>query len=846
MASNDTTHPAQSASSDESADKVAAPRPLGFARFRSSAGVAPAPSAAPTPSSTSGPQTQASTPASPAPGSSSGATASAQPSQAALLTAQPVVSVPKTETAPAAAPAPRRGFAALEARLLAEDAQADASKPAASGIKSTSALMSTTDKTNKALESIEFNKAIQAAKKVKGALDMAKFGLHTEAQWLLFSPGRYDDYANITDHFRNLSQGNLAVVRGRILKKTLYDSYKNVTESPRDAVRLSVLLKDKNGETINVTAFGKPGYAWKQHNKGDEVVLRCKPQRSFFGDGLELSAPEIVEKDLLGKVVPIYPPIKVTKGEKFRVEVDRNLGLMDIAAQIIEEDSGWNDRSAPVDMKELSGFNSGLDLLKSLHRPKDMRTGEKAMRAAKLISSYTLVRKTAERAKQIKVNPKSIINIDARVVEDLKMRLPYPLTNDQDKAVDGICASLRSPKPMDGLLSGDVGTGKTLAFLLPMVSAHKAGKRCFLLTPNLLLISQVEKELRKFFPDVPVATVRGKKGKKGGVEGDDPLASIVIGSTALIGAMEKGLIGPKPDFLVIDEQHKFSVEQREFLCDTHTNKLEATATPIPRTAALATHGAHDLFLLRDVPVKKSIHSEIFTKDEGKKAGQLVIEALKRGEQAAVIYPLVTTSSDEEGKPKEDPKKAVSNAAQNWSRYVPMDQIAVLHGKLKDEEKNEILDAFRRGEKRLLLSSIVIEVGVTLPELKTLMVTDADRFGVVTLHQLRGRLARLGGNGHFIMFTQNEDPEAMERLKLVADNFDGFDLAEKDAEVRGYGDILSIDGGSQSGVTRALFQGVKIGPRDISFAANLFEKALSLGDAEAHNDVVRKGQTMRLV
>lgn len=706
--------------------------------------------------------------------------------------------------------------------------------------------MSTTDKTNKALESIEFNKAIQAAKKVKGALDMAKFGLHTEAQWLLFSPGRYDDYANITDHFRNLSQGNLAVVRGRILKKTLYDSYKNVTESPRDAVRLSVLLKDKNGETINVTAFGKPGYAWKQHNKGDEVVLRCKPQRSFFGDGLELSAPEIVEKDLLGKVVPIYPPIKVTKGEKFRVEVDRNLGLMDIAAQIIEEDSGWNDRSAPVDMKELSGFNSGLDLLKSLHRPKDMRTGEKAMRAAKLISSYTLVRKTAERAKQIKVNPKSIINIDARVVEDLKMRLPYPLTNDQDKAVDGICASLRSPKPMDGLLSGDVGTGKTLAFLLPMVSAHKAGKRCFLLTPNLLLISQVEKELRKFFPDVPVATVRGKKGKKGGVEGDDPLASIVIGSTALIGAMEKGLIGPKPDFLVIDEQHKFSVEQREFLCDTHTNKLEATATPIPRTAALATHGAHDLFLLRDVPVKKSIHSEIFTKDEGKKAGQLVIEALKRGEQAAVIYPLVTTSSDEEGKPKEDPKKAVSNAAQNWSRYVPMDQIAVLHGKLKDEEKNEILDAFRRGEKRLLLSSIVIEVGVTLPELKTLMVTDADRFGVVTLHQLRGRLARLGGNGHFIMFTQNEDPEAMERLKLVADNFDGFDLAEKDAEVRGYGDILSIDGGSQSGVTRALFQGVKIGPRDISFAANLFEKALSLGDAEAHNDVVRKGQTMRLV
>ena len=515
---------------------------------------------------------------------------------------------------------------------------------------------------------------------------------------------------------------------------------------------------------------------------------------------------------------------------------------MDIAAQIVEADSGWRDSSAPVSMDELTGFRSGQELLANLHRPKSVDVGEKAMRAAKIISAYTLVRKTAERQKAILVNPKSIIPIDAKVVEDLKSRLPYPLTGDQDSAVNGICASLRGPRPMDGLLSGDVGTGKTLAFLLPMVAAHKAGKRCMLLTPNLLLISQVEREIKKFFPEVRVCTVNGK-----GIKGDDQASSIIVGSTALINAMAKGKIGRKPDFLVVDEQHKFSVEQRQALRDAHTNKIEATATPIPRTAALATHGAHDLFLLRDVPVVKSIKTDVFTKDQAKQAGQRIIDALNRGEQAAVIYPLVTSTMDEEGKPKDDAKKAVTNAAENWKRYVPLEHIAVLHGKMKDVEKDAVLDSFRSGEKRLLLSSIVIEVGVTLPELKTLLVTDADRFGVVTLHQLRGRLARHGGEGHFLMFTENEDdPDSMERLQLVAENNDGFDLSEKDAEVRGYGDILGIDGDAQSGVTRALFQGVKIGPRDISLAANLHEKALKLGDVEEHNAQTKKGQSLRLV
>jgi ATP-dependent DNA helicase RecG len=745
----------------------------------------------------------------------------------------------------AAEPGPKRmSFATMDARIASEDEKAQSDKQAAAAATAsvlTGTTVTTAQKTADAVADMRLQQAMKAAKKVKGQLDMAKFGLVTEAQWLLFSPTRYDDYKTLTKDFSQLHQGNVAVVDGTMVSKKLYDARKQETTNPKAAVRLSAILKDVKGATISVNAFGKPGFAWKNYDKGSRVVIRAKPQRAFNGYGLELPNPEIVDKDLLGQIVPIYPPLKVTKGAKFKVEVDRHLDLIDVASQIIEADSGWHDKNAPVSMAEMTGFNSGKELIMSLHRPRDVRDGENAMRAAKLISAYTLVRKTAERSKAIKVDPKSIINIDMDQVQALKKRFPYPLTGDQHTVVDGICKSLKSPKPMDGLLSGDVGTGKTASFMLPMVAAFKAGKRCMLLTPNLLLISQFAREMGNFFPEVPVCTVNGK-----GIQGD-PANSIVIGTTALINAMKKGKVGKMPDFLVVDEQHKFSVEQRESLNDVHTNKLEATATPIPRTAALATHGAHDLFLLRDVPVQKKITTEVLGAADGKKAGQAIIDALRRGEQAAVIYPLVTASEDVEGEaPKNDAKKAVNGAADNWKKYVPIEEIAVLHGKMKDAEKEEVLSDFREGRKKLLLSSIVIEVGVTLPELKTMLVTDADCFGVVTLHQLRGRLARHGGEGHFVLYSEKtEDPEALERLNLVADNTDGFDLAEKDAEVRGFGDILGIDGDGQSGATKALFQGVKIGPREISFAANIHEKAMTLGEAEEHNLLAKKGQNLRL-
>lgn len=698
-------------------------------------------------------------------------------------------------------------------------------------------------------DSNKATKAKSAGTKAKAKpkpLEMSQFGLTNEAQWLLTIPSRYEDYKTYTDDFNSLSQGTPALVRGTIKIKKLYDDRGKETTDPRFGVRLFAVIKNKFQQTLAISIpFGKPGFAWKGYEVDTEVILRGNPRVNQVRGGVEMVGAEVVKPGDLGKIHAVFPAIRGTKGERFAQKVNAYRHLVDAAAGILATETGWNERGLNLTLSEVTQFDTPRQLLEQLLWPDSVSSGALAQRAAKFLCAWTLVRQTHLRTSTIKADPKSVIDIDMDFVAELVGKMPFDLTGDQKQAIDGICKSLRSPLPMTGLLTGDVATGKTLAFLIPMVAAHRAGKKAVLMTPNLLLIRQVTLDMEAFFPEVPLCVVLGKTGA-GNVSGD-PEKSIIIGTSALLGAQKKGKLGAKPDFLVVDEQHKFSVDQRDQLLDTHTNALEATATPIPRTMALATHGTKDLFILRQVPVEKRISSRVLERgvdDQAREARNAILRAiLTRGEQAAVIYPIVET---------EDPKKAlqsVTEASANWARKVPVEQIAVLHGRMSPDEKDATLDAFRRGEQRLLLASTVIEVGVTLPELKTMLVIGADAMGVVTLHQLRGRLARKGGDGDFIMMTESLEPEAHERLALLVDHQDGFLLAEKDAEKRGYGDMLGIDGDTQSGRTRTIFLGVNIGPRHISFAANLHEKMLGIENAnkatEVVNEAAKRGDNLRL-
>lgn len=713
------------------------------------------------------------------------------------------------------------------------------------------------EETEAAAHGVSSQKNASQKKPTKRPLVLEDFGLSNEAQWLLTVPSRFEDYKTFTNDFGALCQGTMAMVRGRIIYKSLKTDEGQETKDPRVGSRLFVVIANPYNQTLAVSAFGRPGFAWEHYTKGSDVIVYGRPVlKEWEGrPAMELSQAQVVKPALLGSIRAVYPKIRRTKGERFGEVVQTHKALLETAAQLLELETGWSNRTIGPLLSEATQFPNARVLLQELHWPTSVERANKAQIAARLLSAWTLVHKTQQRLAAVQANPRSIVNIDMDLVDELKRRIPFSLTQDQHNAIDGICRSLKSPLPMTGLLSGDVGSGKTLSFLVPMVATHRAGKKAMLMTPNLLLIKQVAMDLQAYFPEIPVHVVTGKKPPKGDKSPKpDPDKCIVIGTSALLGALEKDKLGRKPDLLVVDEQHKFSVEQREKLLDAHTNSLEATATPIPRTAALATHGAKDLFLLRQIPVEKHITSRVCTRgnhDEARDARNAILHAvITRGEQAAVIYPLVES---------DDPQKAlrtVTEAAANWSRKIPMEQIAVLHGRMKagksgeEDEKNLVLDAFRRGEKRLLLASTVIEVGVTLPELKTMLVLGAEVFGVVTLHQLRGRLARHGGDGEFIMMTESSEPETMERLELLVQHQDGYMLAEKDAEARGYGDVLGIDGDSQSGATRTVFLGVSIGPQHISFAANLQDKLQRMQQAhlaaEAANAMAHPGETLRLV
>lgn len=662
-------------------------------------------------------------------------------------------------------------------------------------------------------------------------LDPEKYGLDSETEWPLVCPAYYEDFLNVAKSYGSLIVGTQALVEGIIESKKLYMGNGAVTTNPAYANRMSISLKNTQGESIKLSAFGRPGFDWLDKKEGDSVLVTAKVGE--YEEKIQLSNVVRVRPDQAGRILPVYAPLKRTKGARVAAMVDANLDSLELTASLVEAETGWHHRNTIVDPAKLTGFATARDLLNALHRPKSIEQGEKARAGAEALSAMVLLHKTDVRTNAIEANSKSIINVKQADLDALKKRLPFPLTPDQNKGIDGIAASLRSPFPMRGLLTGDVGSGKTLTYMLPAIAAHLAGKKVVIMTPNLLLIKQIAREIKTFFPEIDVCTVAS--AGSGGIDGN-PNSGVIVGTTAILSGIKKGTIKSLPDCLIVDEQQKFSVSQREQICGKHTNILEATATPIPRTAALAVHGRKDLFVLRDIPVVKKISSSIVSRENAKAARDSLLASVRGGkDQVAVIYPLVSTEDAEKG------KTSVVQAEANWQKHVPADQIAVLHGKMSDEEKVSVINSFRSGEKKLLLASTVIEVGVTLPDLKKMMVVGAEVMGVVTLHQLRGRLARNGGNGHFMMFADNPSPETLDRLQLLVDHSDGFTLAEKDAEMRGYGDLLGTDGDSQSGVTRSLFLGVKIGPEEIVKAAGIFDshkKALIRKDEEEESSGLR--------
>lgn len=664
-------------------------------------------------------------------------------------------------------------------------------------------------------------------------IDLAKrLSVQSEFQWLLFSPKRFIDYSNPVSRVRKWFDGEFVVLRGVLKKRLFYTANKMVTSKPMTATSVFVVLVDEDLNEFKFRIFGRPGFVWSKPKLGDPIVIGAtmKFHKEF---GMQPTGVSLVDEKDLGKLIAVYPPVSRTAGDKIKNEVNKASNLQNLltAAEYIEKRlMGWDKAVVNV-----TGFSCASKMLGCLHRPDTAEQGEAAIESAKIVNALSLVRQAKRFVSQSKELPRSALKIPEHHVSIIKSRLPYPLTPCQDKAVNTIISRLRSTTPLNAVLSGDVGTGKTLTFGLPAILAASNGAFVVVLVPNMLLVEQISSELREISGTVPILkitaeSVSGELGNSG--EG------IAIGTMACVSYFSRKRNARKADFLIVDEQHKFSVGQREALADDHTNILESSATPTPRSTALIIYGGREVLRLETCPVKKTIRTQFFTRDMKHEFAVKLREVLKSGEQMAIVYPLVEEN-------EESNLISVEEAFEKMKLLIPEEKIAVIHGRMGDQEKGDAIESMKRKEKDLLICSTAVEVGITMPHLKHLAVYAPEVFGVASLHQLRGRLARTGGEGDFYLVAASDDldPDTIDRIELLTKYDNGFDLAEKDAERRGFGDLLL--GSSQNGGSISVFSGQELRPRDLALAERI-ENGESVSRREIQNHLTERGANLALV
>lgn len=373
--------------------------------------------------------------------------------------------------------------------------------------------------------------------------------------------------------------------------------------------------------------------------------------------------------------------------------------------------------------------------------------------------------------------------------------LPYDLTGAQKRSIREIVADMRQPRPMNRLLQGDVGSGKTFVAMAAMLLAVDSGCQAALMAPTQILAEQHFLTFRRWLQPlgVRIALRTGNRDETSHMELEGA-PQIIIGTHALLygddAFHDLGLV-------VIDEQHKFGVAQRAALIGRGTvpDVLVMTATPIPRTLAITLYGDLDVSLLDEKPPGRGkIITAVRVAPKQSDVTRFVREQLAAGRQAYLVYPLVEESQALDA-------ESATEAFAKWRKRLPAHEIGLIHGKLRPEEKEDVMRRFREGSIAALVSTTVIEVGVDVPNATVMILHHAERFGLAQLHQLRGRIGRGGHKGYCILLTDGKNPESLEKLRVLEQSADGFVIAEEDLRIRGPGDVLGI---SQSGLSELRF------------------------------------------
>ncbi|MFC6168977.1 ATP-dependent DNA helicase RecG [Loigolactobacillus jiayinensis] len=440
---------------------------------------------------------------------------------------------------------------------------------------------------------------------------------------------------------------------------------------------------------------------------------------------------------------------------------------------------------------------SERQVIHGMHFPKSQAEADAARRTA-IFEEFFLFQMAIQLLKKREQAPEQglALHYDNQKLRAFIQTLPFELTKAQKRVVNEICRDLKSAQHMNRLLQGDVGSGKTIVAALVMYAAVTAGYQAALMAPTEILAEQHYKNLQRLFADfdVQVALLTGSiKGKARQAILSD-LASgkidLIIGTHALIQA---GVDFAKLGLAITDEQHRFGVNQRRVLRQKgyRPDILAMTATPIPRTLAITAFGEMDVSTIDELPAGRiPIKTSWIRGNQVANALSFIQNELAQGRQAYVVTPLIEESDSM------DLKNAQAVFAKMQTAFSPTYQVGLLHGQLKNEDKDQVMQAFKANEFQVLVATTVIEVGVDVPNATAMLIFDADRFGLSQLHQLRGRIGRGKAASFCILVADPKNQNGIERMETMVATNDGFQVSQKDLELRGAGDVL---GERQSGM-----------------------------------------------
>ena len=631
----------------------------------------------------------------------------------------------------------------------------------------------------------------------KRAADLQRVGLVTVEDLLYRFPLRYEDRGRLQP-IASLKPGQQVAVAGRIqssrLRTTRRPGFKIFEALVGDATGSIValwmnqaFLKDILRRDVRVVLFG----AVEAH-PGLQLL---NPDYEIIDADGDAAEPENASTIHTGRIVPVYEKAgamtpKMQRRLMFDVLSRMPADLPDPFPDDLRRRLTLPDRRTALMDTHFPPADTPADRLNAFRTPAQVRL---IFEEFFLFQLGLMLRK---RAVVREAKPRAI-QVDDRIRESARRILPFKLTDGQRRALKEIVEDLQRPAPMNRLLQGDVGAGKTIVALLSALVAMENGLQVAFMAPTEILAEQHFLSLRKLL-ETSRFRVELITGATTGLKRRDLLARLAAGDINLaVGthALVQGTVNFRSlGLAIIDEQHRFGVVQRATLRSKGLvpDVLVMTATPIPRTLALTVYGDLDVSVIRDMPPgRRMILTTVRSESRREDVYELVRTQLDEGRQAYVVYPLIEESE------KVDLKAATAMADTLAQHIFPEYRVALLHGKLKQDAKDRVMRAFAAGEIHILVSTTVIEVGIDVPNATVMVIEHAERFGLSQLHQLRGRVGRGAHQSHCVLLYQYPiSKQGKARLQALADTTNGFEIAERDLELRGPGDFF---GTRQSGL-----------------------------------------------